>query len=142
MAVAATSRPSCHSCASAEAFSKYSNATTSRPDIPSCTLSSCVRSHPSLEPEPPRGIFRTVCSSTRHHCLILSSLPVFSVGAELPLILLCSFLPQLGSYSHLSMHRQFKDELLFQLSIVVAKMFTFCACQPNRIEKHECTQPR
>ena len=81
----------CPICASADSFSRGSIAATSWPDSPCCTCS------PS--PEPPRGIFHTVCSSTCHNCLTLSSLPVFSKGADSPFPLLHFFPSQLESFS-------------------------------------------
>ena len=51
-----------------------------------------------------------------HCCLILSSLPVFSRSADIAFLpfSLCS--SQLVCFSHLSIHRLFRDELLFQPS--------------------------
>ena len=49
----------------------------------------------------------TVCSSTCHHCLTLSSLPVFSKDADCPFLLLRSFLPSRDDFSTCSTIRQF-----------------------------------
>ena len=120
-------------CASPGRLNWRSIASTSKPVIPSSTSSMCVGSYPSPDSpccklpcsdhtfqwsaEPPHGIFHTVGFSTCHQCLILSSLPVFSKGADFP---------SASLLSHLFIYRQFWDELLCQPSLWSLQCLPFC----------------